>query len=158
MIAIMLLPLNFFNNQIFKILIKNYLLIAWRVLQRNKVFAAINILGLALGMACSLLIFLWIHDENTIDHFNINPKELFSVYERQYYDNKIETDHSTPGVLADEIKRVMPEVEYASGYAFPEVSTFQVGDKIIKKTGNYAGKDFFKMFNYRLVQGNAIMF
>lgn len=134
-------------------MLKNYLLVALRNLTKNKAFSSINILGLALGLACSLLIFLWVNDERNMDKFNVHTKQLYSVYERQYYDNKIDAFHSTPGIMADEMKKTLPEVQYASGMAWDDLSTFQVGDKIMKETGNHAGKDFFKMFSYKLLQG-----
>src|SRR6266487_1410658 len=136
-------------------MLKNYLLVALRNLRRNKVFSFINILGLALGMACSLLILLWVNDERNMDRFNKNTEQLYSVYERQYYDSKIDAFHATPGILADEMKRVLPEVQYASGLAWEDLSTFQAGDKIMKESGNHAGADFFKMFSYKLLAGNA---
>ncbi|HEY4154061.1 MAG TPA: hypothetical protein VGM24_01490 [Puia sp.] len=116
-------------------MLKNYLLIAIRNLKKDRIFSFINILGLA----CSLLILLWIQDERSMDKFNKNTSRLFSVYERQYYDNKVDAFHSTPGVLADEMKRVLPQVQYASGMAWENPSTFQVGEKIMQETGNHAG-------------------
>jgi putative ABC transport system permease protein len=136
-------------------MIKNYLLVALRNLRKNKAFSLINILGLALGLACSLLIFLWVNDERNMDKFNEHTSELYSVYERQYYDNKIDAFHSTPGIMADQMKKDLAEVQYASGMAWDDLSTFEVGDKIMKETGNHAGADFFKMFSYTLLQGNA---
>lgn len=136
-------------------MLKNYLLIAFRNLKKDKVFSLINILGLALGMACSLLIMLWIRDERNQDKFNKNTTQLYSVYERQYYDNKIDAFHSTPGIMADEMKRVLPEVKYASGMAWEDPATFQVGNKIMEEKGNHAGMDFFLMFSYKLLQGTA---
>jgi putative ABC transport system permease protein len=136
-------------------MIRNYLLVALRNLWKNKTFSAINISGLALGMACSLLIMLWVMDERNMDKFNKNANQVYSIYERQYYDNKIDAFHSTPGVLPDEIKRVMPQVQYSSGFAWNDESTFQYGEKIIKEKGNHAGADFFKIFSYKLLQGNA---
>src|SRR5689334_7406576 len=84
------------------IMLKNYLLVALRNLKRNKVFSLINILGHALGMACSLFTLLWVNDERGMDKFNRNSEQLYSVYERQYYDNKIDAFHATPGIMADE--------------------------------------------------------
>jgi putative ABC transport system permease protein len=132
---------------------KNYLTVAIRNLWKNKTFSGINLLGLALGMGCSLLILLWVEDERSIDAFHANKTRLFTIYERQYYDGKTEAGYMTPGVLADELKRVMPEVQYACGYAWNNKSTFSVGDKIMKQEGNYAGTDFFKMFSYKLLNG-----
>ncbi|MEJ7678099.1 MAG: hypothetical protein WKG06_09590 [Segetibacter sp.] len=53
------------------------------------------------------------------------------------------------------MKKVLPEVEYATNYAWNELSTFEANNKIIKEDGNHAGQDFFKMFTYPLLQGNA---
>ena len=136
-------------------MLKNYLKIALRNLWKNKSFSFINVFGLALGMACSLLIMLWVQDEKAVDGFFKNSHRIFSVYERQYYDKKIEAFHGTPGILSDEIKKVIPEIQYASPMAWNGFSTFQSGDKIMKEEGNQAGADFFKIFSYKLLQGNA---
>ena len=85
-------------------MLKNYLLTAWRNFWKNRTFSFINTAGLALGMTCSLLIMLWIQDERSVDKFHANNKNLYSVFERQYYDGKIEAFHGTPGLLAEEMK------------------------------------------------------
>lgn len=135
-------------------MIKNYLKVAWRNLWRNKFFSVINILGLALGMACSVLIFLWIQNELSIDNYHTNGSRLFAVYERQFYDNKVQGQYNTPGILPDEMKKIIPEVQYATGFSGGNDNTFRVGNKILKLNGAYAGPDFFKMFTYPLLQGN----
>src|SRR5258706_4937214 len=58
--------------------------------------------------------------------------------------------------MADEMKRVLPEVQYATNYAWNDLSTFEANNKIIKEDGNYAGQDFIKMFTYPLLRGNTI--
>ncbi|HZY38459.1 MAG TPA: ABC transporter permease [Mucilaginibacter sp.] len=136
-------------------MIKNYLKTAWRNLWKNKFFSAINILGLALGMACSILILLWVQNELSIDSFHINGSRLYQVYERQYYDNRIEGQYSTPGVLANEMKKVIPEVQYATNFGYNNQATFRVGSKILKLEGTSADSDFFKMFSYPLLEGSA---
>ena len=114
-------------------MLKNYFKIALRNFWKNKSFSFINVFGLALGMACSLLIMLWVQDEKAVDGFFKDSNSLFSIYERQYYDNKIEAFHGSPGVLPDEIKKVIPEIQYASGMAWNEKNTFQVGNRIMKE-------------------------
>src|SRR6201996_5193779 len=136
-------------------MIKNYLKVAWRNLVRNKAHTFINMAGLSVGLACSLLILLWVQNELNMDAFHKNGKSLYQVYEQQHFDNKITGQYYTPGVLAAELKRVVPEVQYAVSTAFNEQHTFKVGDKIIKLTGGSADADFFKMFSYPLIQGNA---
>ena len=134
---------------------RNYLKTAIRNLWKSKVFSFINIIGLALGLTCSLLIMLWVSDEYKVDAFHKNGSRLFSIFERQYRDGEISAFHGTPGILADEVKKLMPEVEYATNHAWNELSTFEANNKILKQEGNYAGQDFFKMFSYPLLQGNA---
>src|SRR6476661_9843847 len=138
---------------------KNYLKTAWRNIIRNKAFSGINILGLALGLCCSLLIFLWVYDEYSVDAFHKNGKQLYQVYERNFYDGKADAGYPTQGLLAEELKRVIPEVQYASGFEYAAApgtqNTFGAGNKVIKMTGMFAGADFFSMFSYPLLRGNA---
>src|SRR5690349_20169160 len=125
---------------------RNYLKIAYRNLWKNRAFSIINIMGLTLGLACSLLIMLWVIDEYKVDAFHKDGDRLYSIIERQYRDGQVDAFHGTPGVLADEMKKVLPEVQYATNYAWNDLSTFEANNKIIKQTGNYAGPDYFKMF------------
>jgi len=134
---------------------KNYLKTAFRNLWKNKAFSFINIMGLALGLACSLLIMLWVSDEYKVDAFHRNGPRLYSVFERQFRDGRVDAFHGGPGIMADEMKKVLPEVQYATNYAWNELSTFEANNKIIKKNGNHAGQDFFKMFTYPLLEGRA---
>ena len=66
----------------------NYFRIAWRNLIRNKAFSVINILGLTVCLACSVLILLWVQDERSVDNFHEQGKQLFLVYERQILNDK----------------------------------------------------------------------
>ena len=136
-------------------MLRNFLKVAIRNLWKHKGYSALNIFGLAMGMACSLLILLWIRDEKSMDNFHVKGDRLYSVFERQYYDGKIDAGHFTPGVLPDEMKKVLPEVEMACGTSWGEDMTFQAGDKILKENGGEAGADFFRMFSYPLLAGTA---
>ena len=137
-------------------MIKNYLKTAFRNLRKNKAFSLINIMGLALGLVCSLLIMLWVNDEYEVDAFHKNGSQLYSVYERQNHDGQWSAFHGGPGIMADEMKRVLPEVQYATNFGWNDLVTFEANNKILKQSGNHAGQDFFKMFSYPLLGGNAI--
>jgi len=135
-------------------MLKNYFKIAFRNMMRYKAFSFINIAGLALGMACSILILLWVQDEKSVD--SVQGKNLYVLYERQYIDSKIEAGYYTPGVLANEMKRTVPEIAYASNFSnigYPDRLTFQAADKIMKFDGCYADSDYFKMMSYPLLKG-----
>ena len=137
-------------------MIRNYLKTAWRNLWKNKVFSIINILGLVLGLVCSLLIMFWVNSEYKMDAFHKNNSQLYRVFERRYSEGQPGGGAATQGLMPDEMKRVFPEVQYATGYAWNSLSTFSANNKIIKENGNHAGQDFLKMFTYTLLEGDPI--
>jgi len=88
-----------------------------------------------------------------MDNYHASGDRLFSIYERQYYDGKISSGYYTPGVLPEQMKKVLPDVELSSGFTWANKVTWQVGDKILKEEGRAASADFFRMFSYPLLQG-----
>ena len=134
---------------------KNYLHIALRNLWKHKPFSAINLIGLALGIACSLLIFLWVQDERNVDAFHRNSDRLYYVYERNYIGSKLQTWYWTQGPLWEELKKDIPEVEGATAISWSGTNTFTVGEKVLKENGYSAGADFFRMFSHPLLEGSA---
>ncbi|MCF2503125.1 ABC transporter permease [Dyadobacter sp. CY107] len=135
-------------------MLKNYLKIAWRNLLKNKTFSLINILGLALGMACSLLIMLWVQDEIKMDRFHKNDTRIFSVMENQFYSGVINTFAATPGILADHIVKDIPEIEMASQWLWEEAPVLAVGNNFDNEKGRYVQGDFLSIFSFDLSQGN----
>ena len=135
-------------------MIKNYFRIAWRSVKNNRVFSFINIVGLAFGICCSLLILLWVQDESSFDKDQVNEKRLFIIYQRQYIDQKVDGGYYTPGLLFAELKKNIPEVEQAVGYMNCHNATFEAGRRIFKLDGAWTGADYFHMFSYPLLQGN----
>ena len=134
-------------------MLRNYFKIAFRNLAKNKTFSAINMLGLALGMACSLLIMLWVQDERSVDAFHANKNQLYRIYMREFFSGQMQGVIWTPGPLADELKKSIPEIQLATPYEWASDQTFSVGSKVNKQATNSVGSDFFKMFSYKLLQG-----
>jgi len=133
----------------------NYIRTAWRNTVRNKTFSILNILGLTLGLTCSLFIFLWVKDEAGMDNYHPNAPFIYNVYERVFSDGKLETGRSTPGRLARELKRKVQEIKYATGFNERGQSLFEANNRIMKMTGDCADSDYFKMFNYPMIEGTA---
>jgi ABC-type antimicrobial peptide transport system permease subunit len=100
-----------------------------------------------------------VQDERSFDGFHKNKKELYQVYERWFYDGKIDASYPTQGLLAEELKKNIPQIQYACGFEYASApgtqNTFETGDKIEKMNGMFAGEDFFKMFSFHVLQGNA---
>ena len=136
-------------------MIRNYLTIAWRNLIRNKTFSLINIAGLALGMASSLLILLWIQDELSIGRQHVNAASLYRVMEHETTDGQVVTDEDTPGILADELKKEFPEVVYAAGLSGKEEHVLTVGTKVARQAGHFVGNDWLTMYSLPLLAGAA---
>jgi hypothetical protein len=136
-------------------MIKNYFKTALRSLLKQRGFSAINLIGLALGMACSLLILLWVQDERSVDAFHKNSARLYYVYEKNYMGGKLQTWYWTQGPLAEELKKEIPEIETATPMSWSNVNSFAVGTKILKEDGFAAGADYFAMFSYPLLEGSA---
>jgi putative ABC transport system permease protein len=151
-------------------MLKNYFMIAWRNIVRHRIYASINVLGLALGITCCILIFLWVRDEKSVDNFGAAGDELYTVYTTYSSNGQVtgatynspvryDSNQVIPHLLA--VKNAVPEIKdfavYTTGYelpwGFPE--SLQVGDKVLKLDGARAGEDFFKMFPFPLVEGNA---
>ena len=144
---------------------KNYFKITWRNLAKDRRFTLLNLLGLSTGMACTLLIYLWVTDELQMDKFHQNDRQLFQVMENRVQGPNIWTAQSSPAPEADALAKEMPEVRYAvSTITFgADNSTLSVSttdnspsttDKNIKAKGLYASADFFHVFSYGLTQGN----
>ncbi len=137
-------------------MLKNYFKTAWRNLIKNKAHSFINIAGLSVGIACSLLIFLWAQNELSVDAFHTNDARLYKLYERAFYKDHVEGDYDMPGLIAQELKRNVPEVEDAIMMQDENhAAVLQAGEKIIKAEGTAAGAGLFTMFSYPLVQGTA---
>src|SRR5687767_9077218 len=91
-------------------MIKNYFKIVFRNMLRNKTFSLINIAGLVIGIACSLLICLWIYNEISYDRFHKNADHLYQAWNRGTYDNKLQCWNYVPKPLGPALTREYPGI------------------------------------------------
>ena len=131
---------------------------AWRNILRNRSFTLLNLMGLSTGLACTLLIFLWVHDERSVDQFNENDSRLFQVMANWETPQGVQTVENTPGLLARTLKADMPEVEYAIPVIpsswFDKKGIVIYGGQRLEASNQFAGKDYLQVFSYPLVQGD----
>ncbi len=140
-------------------MIKNYFKITWRNLMKNKIFSFINIFGLATGMACSLLIFLFVKDETSYDRFNKDAGNIYRVVKDFVNDDGSRLpDATTPPALAPAIQSAIPEVKVVTR-VFPNWgSNFLInyGEKKITEEKLYrVDSSFFDVFTFPFIYGNA---
>ena len=128
---------------------KTNLKIAWRNLVKDKQFTFLNVLGLSAGLACALLILFWVNDELSYDKFFANDDRLYQLLENN--------SEESSGLLSETVKQQIQGTEYAAAVApsawFPQY-TLSYGDKNIKATGQYVGKDYFNIFSFKIIEGN----
>ena len=135
-------------------MIRNYLKIAWRNLFRNKGFSATNLLGLTIGITCTILISLWVKDELTYDKFHANYKSIYKLYANRDFNNQIFTDQNMVLPLAGTIEKSIPQVENAVVTTHRQSHVLRYGDKKLKKDGYTVSEHFFNMFSWKFINGS----
>ena len=136
-------------------MIKNYLKTTFRALWKNKGYSLLNIGGLAIGIACTGLIFLWVEDELTYNHYFSNRDNLYKIKDRQTYDGNTFTFDATPGPLAAGINAEIPGIKNTARTTWGDNTLFSLKDKSLYEQGLYADPAFLTMFQLQFVQGNA---
>lgn len=136
-------------------MLRNYFKTTFRNLWKNKGYSLLNIGGLATGIACAALIFLWVEDELSFDHYFSNRNNLYKVKDRQTYDGTTFVFDATPGPFANGIKAEIPGIKNTARTTGSSESLFSLGDKNIYEQGNYVDAGFLSMFQPRFIKGNA---
>ncbi len=136
-------------------MIKNYFKTAFRQLIKNKGYSFLNIFGLSLGMACAMLILLWVNDEFQYDRFHKNYSDLYQVRENQTYEGKTYTFSALPGKFGPAIKEELPEIKYSARATWGNRTLFSLGDKAIYEKGYFTDPDFLKMFSFPVIKGDT---
>ena len=151
-----LIPLFLSNSIYWSVqMIKNYLKVALRNIRRHKGFSFINIAGLAIGLACCLLITIWVLDELSYDKFHENAANLYRVEEDQHYSGRIFYVYVTPYPLGPALKAEIPEIIDATRVVWTRGLLFKYEDHtFFEDSGRAVDPSFLKMFTYPLVKGD----
>jgi putative ABC transport system permease protein len=136
-------------------MIKNYLKIAWRNLFRNKGFSITNILGLTIGMTCTILILLWVQDELNYDRFHTNYNSIYQIMANRDFNNQVFTDENMVMPLAKTLQEKLPQIKNAVVITHQQQSILAQDNTKLKKKGYIVSDRFFKMFTWKFLEGNA---
>ncbi len=126
----------------------------FRNIKKNKSSFFINIIGLSTGIACVMLIALWVFDELSVDKFHENGARLYQVVETPEIDGRRVQNPSTAGLMAESMAREFPEIESSTSVRESDELLFSYEDNNLKAKGFFASPEFFDVFSFGLVQGN----
>src|SRR5215213_5617808 len=135
-------------------MIKNYWKIAWRNLVKSKGYSAINIGGLAVGMAVAMLIGLWVYDELSFNKYHKNYDHIAQVLQHVNFNGKVETQNANPGLMGPELR-----AKYGSNFKYVVQSSWtgghllSIGNKHINKTGIFFEPDAPEMLTLEMLKG-----
>ncbi len=137
-------------------MIKNIFRIIWRNISRQKGFTILNVTGLAMGMAASLLILMWVMDELSFERFNRHADQIYMVNEDQFYTGDRFRVQVTPHPCAPVWKERIPEIREATRLVFLPRMLFRIGDKVFFESHvKAADPEFLKVFTLPLKYGDA---
>ena len=132
-------------------MLSNYIKVALRNLLKYKIYSFINIVGLAVGLACTLFILLWVQDELSYDRFHENAERIHRVA-FTYRPLNLNRYHQ-PGALASYLKQNYPEIEQAT-FVFSGENKLSYRQTGFFERGMYVQPDFLTMFSFPLIRGS----
>ncbi len=135
-------------------MLRNYLLVSFRTLWRNRTQSLINVVGLALGMACALLIGVNIADELGFDRFHAKGPQLYKAYNRNTFEGAVHCWASTPSPLGPALKAEFPEIVESARMLWKQPYLTNYGTARINLDASFTDPGFLTMFSFPLLQGN----
>jgi len=137
-------------------MIKNYFKIAWRNLIKNKVYSSINMLGLAIGVSCCVLIMLFVRSEFSYDKFHSKADRIYRVWQQEKSEGQEFINTVTPLSAAPVIQSSYPEVE-ATCRVFATNPIIKVDDRSFTDVVRMVDSTFFNVFDFELLEGDKAM-
>jgi len=133
----------------------NYFKIAVRSLLKHPSFSFINIAGLSTGLACSILILLWVYDEVTFDQYFSKHENIYQVKANATVDKGVVTGQSMPYQMKDALLAQDSRIKRTVRTNWGEGALLAVGDKKLNKVGLWATESFFDMFGFEMLKGTT---
>lgn len=135
-------------------MINNYIKVAYRNMRNNKGFSAINILGLATGLAIAMIIGLWAYHEVSYDSQVPDKERVFQVKRNFNSNGEILTFNAVSLKLATTLKSDMPEIEYLAESDWMGFHNLKAGERKVVLDGAHVGDEFLHIFQYPMIRGD----
>jgi len=135
-------------------MLRNFFLVALRNIRKNRLYSFVNISGLTIGIACSILILLWVNDETSYDTFIPKLDRLSQVWINAEFDGKINSWTSVPLPSYEALKNADVHIKntVVTDWGYDHLVT--VGDTRLRQRGYYVSEEFLEMFEFPLIQGD----
>jgi putative ABC transport system permease protein len=133
---------------------KNYIKIAWRNLWKNKLFSFINIFGLAIGISCCILIFLYVQNELSYDTFNEKADRIYRITSKIHQPKKIVWFAPTSPITGERLRQNFPEIKKIVRFNFTKRPISYNNKKFSEATVLYSDSTLFDVFTLPMVSGN----
>jgi putative ABC transport system permease protein len=137
-------------------MLKNYILTTLRSLRNKPTYSLLNVAGLALGIACATLIFLWVEDELTWDHKVADRSQIYWTRLNMPYNGTITSFDGVPGPMAPEAIKSISGIRYAVRLSSNERRLFTIGDKAMYEKGTFADSSYIDMLKIPFLKGSPV--
>ncbi len=136
-------------------MVENYFKAAWRSLSKNRIFTTLNVTGLSIGLACSLLIALYVVDELSYDKFNTHADRIYRIDEQVRFGDFNYNGAEVPGILGPVLARDFSQIEqYTRFKSSPDVVIRKGNENIREDKAVYADSSLFNVFSLEMIAGN----
>jgi len=136
---------------------RNHFKLAWRNLLKDRLFSILNLIGLSTGLASAIGIYLWVSHEMNVNKFTNHDDRIFQVV--QTVSNSNAANESTPGLLAEALRKELPEVEYSSSVipsnGFSDKGLAVFNETHIRAAAQFVSEGFLNIFPLSFIEGDA---
>jgi putative ABC transport system permease protein len=135
---------------------KSYFVVAWRNLVRNPKISSINVGGLAIGVACALMLYLFVQSEFGYDSFYTNANRIYRLYTLIHLNGTASNSAKSSPPAAQALRTQFPEVEANTLIGYEASYNMRYKDKVFREHSVYtADSNYFKVFDHQLLKGDA---
>lgn len=135
-------------------MLKNFMLVTLRNLRRNTLYSVINISGLSIGIACSILILLWVQEETSFDKFIPKVNKIHQVWVNAEFDNSVQSWNSVPLPTYEGMKGAHAKIANSAVAGWGATRLITLGDQRIMKPGYFVSEEFLDMFEFPMSIGD----
>ncbi len=135
-------------------MIKNYLLIAYRSILKNKLFIFINVFGMGIAIALAIVGYFAYEYDSNFDKVHVNHTNIYRVSAVREFDNKITRYGISSFPLGDVVRKTFTDVDQATRYFYSN-SNFKINDDLFPASINYVDPEFFSIFSFEFIAGRS---